>query len=83
MSSCEFIKDWAGKCGNDVPEGNRFCEEHQGLECRGCGDQAVETCAETMGLVCGAPLCEDCEHIFSDSGHHIDHGPNGGEADTG
>lgn len=73
-NKCQFDKAWVGKCGKPVEEGEEYCEEHLGLECDSCGNQATHSCYETMGaFVCGAPLCDDCEHkIFAD-------GTNGGK----
>src|SRR5690606_5294649 len=33
-----------------------------------CGEQATHECSETGSLVCGAPLCNDCEHTIRENG---------------
>ena len=43
-------------------------EEHLHLKCSSCGNTATHMCEETMGLVCGAPLCDDCEHTICENG---------------
>lgn len=65
---CQFdAKGWA-PCKKSSDNG--WCTEHEGLECRSCGEQAVTSCdAQMGGLVCGAPLCVSCEH--GESGSHI------------
>lgn len=64
---CKYTKAYIGRCENEAIEGEDYCEEHLDLECSSCGEQATHECTETFGLVCGAPLCDDCEHkIFED-----------------
>jgi hypothetical protein len=64
---CSFHISWVGKCNNLQP-----CKEHSHLRCVSCGEPAVRSCDETGQFVCGAALCNDCEHlIFPD-------GTNGG-----
>lgn len=38
------------------------------LVCCSCGVQATRQCSETFGLVCGADLCADCEHVLFPDG---------------
>ena len=64
---CNFDIAWIGNCKNDANE-NDYCNEHQDIKCKSCGVQATHTCVETMILVCGAPLCNDCEHTLCDNG---------------
>lgn len=59
---CSFDLAWIGKCGKPN------CEKHATLKCGSCGAPATHECDETMGLVCGVPLCADCEHEISDDG---------------
>jgi len=59
---CEFGLAWIGKCGKPN------CAEHADLKCASCGARATHQCAETMGLVCGADLCDDCEHTIRENG---------------
>lgn len=63
MELCNFNEAWIGPCQNPKP-----CEEHSHQVCSSCGQPATQSCAETMGLVCGAPLCNDCEHTISEHG---------------
>ena len=64
---CNFELAWIGKCKNEPTE-NGMCDEHTKIKCCSCGKQATHECAETMGLVCGAPLCDDCEHTTRSNG---------------
>ena len=64
--SCKWVKSWVGKCGN--PSSGEFCSEHSGLKCSSCGAQSTHDCEETFGLVCGFPLCDDCEHTILENG---------------
>jgi len=64
---CNFYKAWIGKCRNKADESG-YCEEHKGLKCCSCGDQATHDCEETMQLVCGCLLCANCEHELSPNG---------------
>jgi hypothetical protein len=74
---CKFQDGWAGQCKNDAEESG-FCEKHKDVKCSSCGEHATHSCSETMGpLVCGEPLCDNCEHtIYSD-------GTNGGLGSIG
>lgn len=62
---CQFRKAWIGQCKN---EGEPFCNEHANLKCSSCGNPATRECDSTMGLVCGCPLCDDCEHELAEDG---------------
>jgi hypothetical protein len=64
---CKFVKAWIGKCNKEADDSG-YCLEHKNLVCESCGAQATHTCAETMGLVCGAPLCDECEHEIAPDG---------------
>jgi hypothetical protein len=57
MQECQFDEAWRGKCNKKSDE--KFCDEHRNIKCH-CGEQAIKTCPETYGLVCGSPLCENC-----------------------
>ena len=69
MCKCTFDKAWKGKCGKPAESGTDRCKEHASVKCGVCGNKAVHECAQTSGLVCGYPLCdnEDCmiEHRYS------------------
>ena len=67
MEKCKFDKAWIGQCKNEADESG-FCEEHKGIKCVSCGAQATHECGETGQFVCGAPLCDDCEHTHCDDG---------------
>lgn len=56
---CQFTQAWIGKCNTP---GEPYCEEHSVMKCGCCGEQATHDCPETMGLVCGVYLCDNCEH---------------------
>lgn len=64
---CRFDLAWIGQCKN-VADESGFCEKHKDIKCVSCGEQATHECAETMGLVCGAPLCDNCEHTIQSNG---------------
>lgn len=64
--NCKFDLAWRGAC-NQETEGE-FCAEHTGLKCSSCGEPATRQCEETMGLVCGALLCGNCEHEIAEDG---------------
>lgn len=69
---CGFDKAWIGKCKTLVHKEGGKCEEHKYIKCCSCGAQATRKCDETGQFVCGAQLCDDCDHtIFED-------GTNGG-----
>jgi len=65
---CKFEKAWIGKCASEVIEGSDFCKDHDGMKCCSCGQSATHDCYETGQFVCGAPLCDDCEHTTSEDG---------------
>jgi len=65
---CEFQLAWQVPCKK--PSGDeRFCEEHLKEKCCSCGKQATAQCDEPIGpLVCGYPVCDDCEHELVENG---------------
>ena len=60
---CGFIIAWVGPCKNPKP-----CPEHSSMKCCSCGAPATHSCGETGMFVCGAPLCDDCEHTIAADG---------------
>lgn len=64
---CQWTEAWVGQCENEAVR-DGYCEEHVGEMCVSCGEQATHSCSETMGLVCGAPLCDNCEHTIRENG---------------
>ena len=64
---CIFDKAWRGKCGKSADDSG-YCPEHKGGKCCSCGVQATHTCSETGQFVCGAPLCDECEHTTHENG---------------
>ena len=66
-NKCRFELAWVGKCSK-VADNSGFCQEHKDIKCVSCGSQATRECPETMGLVCGVPLCDDCEHTIQSNG---------------
>lgn len=38
------------------------------MKCASCGNQATRTCEETGQFVCGANLCDECEHAIAPDG---------------
>jgi len=70
--TCTWIVPWAGECEKPVVSDDPpRCERHNENwmeDCVVCGEQAVKGCDATMGLVCGAPLCE--KHTASECPRH-------------
>ena len=64
---CCFDEAWRGKC-KELAVKNGRCEKHADLVCISCGAPATHTCSETGQFVCGAPLCDDCEHTTAENG---------------
>lgn len=63
---CIFVEAWRGTCQEP---GEPFCYKHNHLVCCVCGASATHTCESTAGpLVCGALLCDDCEHELDANG---------------
>jgi len=70
MEKCIFIKSWVGRCKLDAIH-NQYCAEHSDKKCVNCGEQATHDCDQTMSaFVCGAPLCNDCEHTIFKEGYN-------------
>lgn len=62
--TCGFKQAWTTSCSNSSP-----CPKHKDLKCSSCGEPATYECGETMyGFVCGAPLCDNCEHTIQSNG---------------
>lgn len=65
MNNCKYDLAWIGPC-NKPCEGE-FCEKHTGVMCCVCKEkQATQECDHAVSLVCGAPLCDTCQHTHSD-----------------
>ena len=64
---CKWTEAWVGQCKKESDESG-FCEEHRTKECVSCGKQATRNCDQTGQFVCGAPLCDECEHTVYPSG---------------
>jgi hypothetical protein len=64
---CGYDIAWIGKCTEPAGENGR-CEKHAKAVCCSCGKPATHDCPETGQLVCGAPLCDDCEHTTAMEG---------------
>ena len=67
MRECGFDVAWVGKCRTMVENGT-MCDEHKDIVCVSCGNPATHTCSETGQFVCGAPLCDECEHTIYPNG---------------
>lgn len=63
---CIWDRAWVGTCGQPSVK-NGCCEEHQAV-CCSCGAPATHECSETGQFVCGASLCDDCEHTLHEDG---------------
>lgn len=74
-NKCEFRLAWIGACKADS-EG-MFCDEHKDIKCSSCGEKATKECYETMGFVCGFPLCDNCEHTIREDGTNSGELPEG------
>lgn len=69
MPTCGFDRAWIGKCEVEVEKEGQRCKDHQHQVCHSCDAPATRECSETMGpLVCGFPLCDDCEHTIHVNG---------------
>lgn len=79
---CIFSKAWVGRCEEEADESG-FCEEHKGKMCVSCGEQATHECDETGQFVCGAPLCDACEHTTFPDGTNGGIGFNAQECPVG
>jgi len=67
QETCKFQMAWVGKCKEPAVK-NGMCEKHSKLICVSCGAQATHDCQETGQFVCGADLCDDCEHTIAMEG---------------
>lgn len=68
-SGCKFNISWVGVCNSNPVDNIEYCEKHLGMKCCSCGERAPHDCYETMnGFVCGAPLCDNCEHEINENG---------------
>ena len=60
MNKCMFDIALVGQCSNSATH-RGYCEVHVKEKCIICGEQATHECPETLGLVCGSPLCDNFE----------------------
>jgi hypothetical protein len=63
-NKCKFTPAYSSRCQR--PCIGDYCEEHDGIKCGVCGNQAVHGCHYCGQFVCGFPLCGDCEE-FTDT----------------
>lgn len=70
METCKFDIAWVGRCNKQPVALGEMCEKHSGKKCTSCGAQATQECAETGQFVCGALLCDDCEHATFPDGYN-------------
>jgi hypothetical protein len=66
-NNCNYEIAWVGKCKEPAVE-NGKCEKHKNEKCCCCGKPATHSCYETGQFVCGAPLCDECEHTTFSNG---------------
>jgi hypothetical protein len=67
VNKCKYIKAWISACGKACGK-NEYCKEHSKAKCCSCGGKATNECGETGQFVCGAPLCDNCEHTIAENG---------------
>jgi hypothetical protein len=58
--TCPFVSEGEGRCCRPI-RWSGFCARHSGLPCIVCKSQATHECCYAGQLVCGVPLCADCE----------------------
>lgn len=68
MFICGFGLAWIGECEESVINEGERCENHKDEKCSSCGEPATHQCSETGQFVCGAPLCDNCEHTIAEDG---------------
>ena len=73
-SGCRFIIAWVGPCGAPITD-RGMCKKHAPLKCAGCEEPATQECPSASSLVCGAPICDQCQH--GASGQHCRPGTEG------
>jgi hypothetical protein len=58
MARCTF-REIGGDCGAKTQMMDRFCADHQAVQCSVCGGQAVSECRApgAEDHACGFPLC--------------------------
>lgn len=62
--TCGIKLAWSSStCQHEEP-----CEQHKDKKCRSCGAPATHECGETGQFVCGALLCDECEHAITPEG---------------
>ena len=59
---CRFSLAWIGYCKKPCGESG-FCDKHLATKCCKCGKQATHECPNAGQFVCGAPLCDNCNHV--------------------
>lgn len=66
--TCGYGLAWIGKCKAAPAPGGARCAKHAAEKCSSCGEPATHECEETGQFVCGAPLCDLCEHTTCEDG---------------
>lgn len=58
------------ECKSPATHGD-MCAIHATVSCQCCNAQATHECPECLQFVCGAPLCDGCQH--KPGGYSYDH----------
>ena len=58
---CGFNMAYAGTCKTTKIQDNGQCDKHQDNCCM-CGESATQSCSYAGQFVCGAPICDNCNH---------------------
>ncbi len=64
---CKF--DEKGWVPCKKPSTNGWCSKHEEVKCVSCGEHAVRSCDVGSSLICGAALCQTCQHGLD--GKHV------------
>jgi len=66
---CGYLIAWVGPCKSQPSDDSSCrCDKHKDKVCASCGAPATQECDTTGQFVCGAPLCNDCEHTIAEDG---------------
>ena len=66
---CGYNKAWIGACENQITDAaSGRCDDHKNTVCVSCGSPATRECDSTGQFVCGAPICDECEHTIYEDG---------------
>lgn len=60
--NCKYDVPYVGECSKQAITNSDYCWEHSRRTCDVCEKQATRGCSVAVSLVCGMPICNNCNY---------------------